>query len=840
MVNRHCPCSFLRSGRCLGGGERKAEACHLRKQDENLRLLLEATPDLIAFKDAEGRYLDVNDSFAALFGRDEAQIVGKRDSELDDGGPESSFFRKEPFSDQGAWREARQTRETCKVLDGQGRNRIFDVIKIPLFDGDGTPRRLLVMGREVTERAAVLGDLVEQRRRLREVERIAGMGYWAFFPDEDRLDWDDGSAAILRGTPSDLAPSVAAFRARIHPDDLQDYLEALVKLREAGHFRCCFRFLRPDGRWVHLCSQGVALFDDDGRIVRVEGYIQDVTADRAREKELLLAATIFDHAVEGICITDGENRIVSVNPAFSAITGYSLDEVLGEDPRILKSDRHPKSFYEDFWRVLLSEGRWQGEIWNRRKSGETYPEWISVSVVRHDDGTPQNFIAVFRDLSALSFRDSGIMLPSYSDPLTQLPNKSLFVDRVSQELAEAKREERHFGVVCLDLDRFKNLNDSFGHFLGDQFLQQVAQRLLERSSPTDTVARFGGDEFGILVREARTASDVAQRADSFLRVFRRPFDLDGRSVFISASAGVSLYPEDGGDVDTLLRKADLAMYRAKELGGNQTSFFTEELGARTSRRMQLETHLRQALVRGEFELFYQPLIHLVRRNLTSLEALIRWNHPTMGFTPPAEFIDLAEETGLIIPLGDWIMKAVCSQLRRWRDEGLSDFRIAINLSPRQFNRPGLVDHLCRVLEEERLRPDDIELEITEGTVIADDGSAMETLKELRRRGFRIFIDDFGTGYSSLSYLLRLPVTGIKVDQSFIRGMADDPAMRAIVKAIIDMGLTLGLEIVAEGVEDDEELALLRDMGCPVVQGYWLTPPVSPEKVRPYLDRGRRF
>lgn len=571
-----------------------------------------------------------------------------------------------------------------------------------------------------------------------------------------------------------------------------------------------------------------------------EGGIREGAAERAREKELLLASIIFENAVEGICITDATNRIVSVNPAFSAITGYSLDEVLGRNPRVLKSDRHSRAFYEEFWRTLLSEGRWQGEIWNRRKSGETYPEWISVSVVPGEEGTPQNYIAVFRDLSALSFRESGIMLPSYHDPLTHLPNRILFIDRIGQELTKARKERRHFGIIYLDLDRFKNLNDSFGHFLGDQFLQQVAGRLLKQTSTTDTVARFGGDEFGILVREVKTVADVVKRADGFLDSFRSPFDLDGRSVFISASAGVSVYPEDGDDVDTLLRKADLAMYRAKGLGGDQASFFTEELGRETARQMSLETDLRRALAGGEFELFYQPLMNLAERRIVSLEALVRWRRPTKGLTAPGEFIGLAEETGLILPLGEWIVQAACGQLRKWRDAGLSTFRVAVNLSPRQFNQPDLPDFLCRILDERGLEPDDLELEITEGTFIMNDDAAMETLAELRRRGFRIFIDDFGTGYSSLSYLRLLPVRGLKVDQSFIRGMARDASMRAIVRAVVEMARVLGLEVVAEGVESEEELVLLEEMGCPVVQGYWLTRPVPPLEILPFLEPGRRF
>ena len=841
MADKNDSCPFLRSGTCLGADRRAEEVRRLQVQEESLRLLLAISPDPICLKDERGRYLEVNPAFCELHDLRDVEIVGKTVDDLARAFPErvtDSLRQACAASDEEAWRNPQERRPRHVAVDVRGERRLFDVVKVPLCSDRGGPCRLVVLGRDVTECEIALADLRENRRRVGEILRIAQMGYWAWHPADDRFEWDEGAAALLGGLPGEIAPDSDAFAGRIHDDDRPRYDEARRTLVGTGRYRCGYRFLRPDGKWVHLSSQAEGVYEGE-RLVKVEGYVQDVTSSRARERELLLAASVFENAVEGICITDAENRIISVNPAFSAITGYGADEVLGRDPRILKSDRHPKAFYEAFWLRLLSEGRWQGEIWNRRKSGETYPEWISVSVLRDDEGVPLNYIAVFRDLSQHAFRESGILLPSYHDPLTNLPNKALFIDRLNQELIRARKGRHTFGVVYVDLDRFKNLNDSFGHFLGDQFLQQVAERLLEASLATDTVARFGGDEFGILVHEAHGPADLLKRAETFLSVFRQPFDLDGRSVFVSASAGVSVFPLDGDDADSLLSRADLAMYRAKELGGNQAGFFAEELGEKTSRQMLLESSLRQALVKGEFSLFYQPLLNLAEGRIVSLEALVRWDHPLAGRTGPGEFIPLAEETGLILPLGDWIFREVCRQVRLWRDVGLSSFRVAVNLSPRQFNRRGLADHLCAMLAERALSPDDVELEITEGTFFTDDGS-FETVEELRRRGFRLFIDDFGTGYSSLSYLRRLPVTGLKIDQSFVRDMAGEPSMRAIVRTVVELARILGLEAVAEGVESDESLRLLREMGCPIIQGYWLSRPLPPDQIRPLLDPGRRF
>ena len=822
----------------LGEEGRQEELDRLRIQEEGFRLLLRATPDLICLKDGEGRYFEANPAFCSLTGLSRADVIGKTDQELDQillerGLAPLAGCASPPDEEVGEGRRYRRFIRT--VVDLAGESHVLDVIRVPLFNGDGSLRRLFTLGRDVTEREAVLSDLRESKRRLEEVLRVARMGYWARYPDEERYEWDEGVSNIVGGSPEELAPDDEAFLSRIHKEDLPRYLEARRRLAETGRFSCYHRFLRPDGQWVHLRSQGESAPDG----ARVEGYIQDITSSRAKERELLLASSIFENTVEGICVTDSRNCIISVNPAFSAITGYSLDEALGQNPNILKSSRHDSSFYEEFWRQLLSQGRWQGEIWNRRKSGEIYPEWLSVFVLRDEDGLPLNHIAVFRDLSQHSFRESGIFLPTYHDPLTSLPNKALFTDRLDQELIRARERGESFGVIYIDLDRFKNLNDSLGHILGDQFLLRVAERLLEESSSTEMVARFGGDEFGILVRSALSPSDLSRRAEDFLRLFRRPFDLEGRSVFIGASFGVSLFPDDGTDADALLSRADLAMYRAKEMGGNQVSFFTEELSRRTSWQMELETGLHQALARGEFALHYQPFMDLAERRVVALEALIRWNHPAKGLIGPAGFIDLAEETGLILPLGDWIFRAVCRQIRRWRDAGLPPLPVSVNLSPRQFNRKNLLDRLSAVLAEEGLEAPDVWLEITEGTSSGDDRS-LALLEELRHRGFNLFIDDFGTGYSSLSYLRHLPAKGLKIDRSFISGMTGDETMRAIVRAIIELARVLGLEVVAEGVERDEELHLLQEMGCPVIQGYWLTRPLPPDELGPFLEPGRRF
>jgi diguanylate cyclase (GGDEF)-like protein/PAS domain S-box-containing protein len=567
---------------------------------------------------------------------------------------------------------------------------------------------------------------------------------------------------------------------------------------------------------------------------------RDEALMRSRQ-ELEVARRVIDASLDGILITSPSFEIEFVNPAFTQVTGYTAEEALGRKPSLLKSGRHDEAFYRALYTSLTETGHWQGEIWNRRKNGEIYPEWLTINVIRDSDGEVSQYAAIFTDISDRKRTEERIKNLAHYDVLTGLPNRRLFIDRLQLAIANANRHDDLLAIMFLDLDLFKRINDSLGHGLGDQVLIETAERLLHSVREGDTVARLGGDEFTILLPRIDHVADAARLAERLIAQVKQPFIVGGHELYVTVSAGIALFPENGQTIEALLRNADTAMYRAKEMGRNAFQLYSPAMNARSFERISMETALRHALKRNEFRLVYQVKVDLTSGRMSGVEALIRWLHPEMGPVSPAVFIPLAENMGLIDEIGTWVLHEACRQCRHWHDLGLPPVRIAVNVSALQF-REGDIPHIvAHALAETGLAPQYLELELTESVLMQRVDDVADVLRQLRAMGVRISIDDFGTGYSSLSYLKRMPIDALKVDRSFVHDIFGEGGKvteegAEIVSTIINLAHNLRLKAIAEGVETIEQANFLRARGCDEVQGFLISRPVSGEDLISLFDR----
>ncbi len=577
--------------------------------------------------------------------------------------------------------------------------------------------------------------------------------------------------------------------------------------------------------------------DEDPFPHAVVTTITDMTQRLQAEAELRLAASVFENSVEAIVVAGADRNIVRANPAFSTVTGFDVREVIGLGLPDVTGSRHETGFFEGVWRCIERDGFWQGEVWNTRKNGKAFPAWLSISSVRDHDGQISHYVAVFSDITERKANEARIAYLAHHDPLTGLPNRALMQDRLSQSLARAHRERTMVGLLFLDLDRFKMINDSLGHHAGDRLLQQVAERVRTCVRDSDTICRQGGDEFIIVLNDMPNTRAPARVAEKILGSLAEPFDVDTHRIGTSFSIGIAVYPNDGRDPESLMKNADTAMYHAKESGRNTFRFFTEAMNANALERLQLESALRQALERNELTLYYQPQVSLKDGMVVGAEALLRWQHPQRGFISPARFIPIAEESGLIVPIGRWVLREACRQARAWEKQGLPPIMMAVNMSALQFRRDNVVAMVREVLEETGHEPDRVELELTESLLMENAGEVLSTIQQLKGLGVRLSIDDFGTGYSSLSYLKRFAVDRLKIDQSFVRDVPVDSDDAAIVRAIIQLGEALKLDVIAEGAETIAQVEFLRREGCTEAQGYYWCPPVPPGVFESMLHRG---
>jgi len=588
---------------------------------------------------------------------------------------------------------------------------------------------------------------------------------------------------------------------------------------------------------------GLLCFSDILSILQYEYVAQLNSALRERDEALIrsrrdlhLARQVIEASLDGVMIVNEKSQIEYVNPAFSQLTGYDAEEVIGKNPRILQSGQHGVEFYDLMWRTLLECGHWKGEIWNRRKDGSIIAEWLTINTIRGEDGGISKYAGLFSDITEKKRDEERVRSLAYFDPLTHLPNRRLLIDRLSLAVASAHRHSKPMAVMFLDLDLFKRINDTFGHDVGDQVLIEVANRLQACLREGDTVARMGGDEFVILMPELGDPSDAARLAERIILSIKQPLLVAERELQVTTSIGIALYPDDGLDADSLLKCADTAMYQAKEIGRNRYQLHSAAANKRSAERLSAESRLRLAVENGAFHLVYQVKVDMTQGTICGAEALVRWTDEELGVVPPSEFIPMAERLNLMPRLGEWVLATACRQNRAWQDRGLPSIRMAVNLSPRQVLREDLPDTVARILGETGMPPHLLELELTEAVIIDHPTEVGRVLSRLHNTGVRIAIDDFGTSQSSLSALRHLPIDALKVDNSFVDCLGKAFEERDIVVAIIHLAHALGMKAVAEGVERMHQVQVLREAGCDEIQGYLISRAVSPDDMESMFER----
>ncbi|WP_030132498.1 EAL domain-containing protein [Pseudomonas sp. QTF5] len=630
--------------------------------------------------------------------------------------------------------------------------------------------------------------------------------------------------------PEFVTAMLSHLKPRLHPDDLPSLKRALVEHLKgrSEDYQIEYRVRHGDGHWVWIEDRGRAVErGENGKVIRMVGTRRDISASKGLEEQRQLAATVFEAASEGIVILDPNYALIAINQAFSRVTGYDIEDMLGRNVVDLPCSRDARRHYAAIHQALEQQGTWQGELVETRKNGELYPQWLQLNAVRDKRGNVSHIVGFFADLSARRESEERMRYLAHYDELTGLVNRALFRERLQEAHQRVHQGgRRSLALLHINLDRFKLLNDSLGHEIADQLLQKMARRLVNALPEADTIARLSGDEFAVLFDAYGNLSSLARVATRLSTKLRLPITVEGHELVVSVSMGISLLPDTARETSALVSQSNMAMQHAKHLGGNNFQFYTDSLQASTLERLQLENKLRKAIEEKQLNVFYQPKLCLATGRLNAAEALVRWSHPTLGQVPPGDFIGLAEETGLIGAIGEFVLRQACWQACEWQRQGLEPIRVSVNLSVHQLRQGKLVSLVRQVLEETGLAPHYLELELTESQLLDSVEHIIATFQQLRDLGVKLAIDDFGTGYSSLSYLKRIPVDYVKIDQAFIRGLGESTEDTAITRAIIAMAHGLSLKVVAEGVERQEQLEFLRAEGCDEVQGYLISRPVD--------------
>ncbi|MBL8299530.1 MAG: EAL domain-containing protein [Rhodanobacteraceae bacterium] len=693
-----------------------------------------------------------------------------------------------------------------------------------------------------TEERRHQNELRMREDRLRLALWGSGDSFWDYDLRAGRL-YRFAADQLLGSTPEESLSAEDWRNFAVHPEDLPRVDRALAD-HIAGitdHFESEHRVAHSQGGWIWVLSRGkVVERDADGEPVRICGTARDVTASRLAERERRIAAEVIRNMTEAVTVTDLDYRFTSVNLAFTRMTGYREDEVLGLNAAILNSPQHAPEVYEQVRDSLSRTGHWRGELWQQRKDGEEFLSWLELAEVRDAHGTRTHFVGVVADITDRKRAEQELRYLANYDTLTGLPNRTLLGERLGHAIMRARRNGRRVSVLFLDLDRFKHVNDSMGHAAGDRMLKAAGSRLRAHVRSSDTVARLGGDEFTVVLEDVNDGSEAEQVAQKLLQAFEEPLELDaGQEVVISPSIGISLYPDHAQVPTDLLKYADTAMYQAKESGRNTYKMYTLEMDSAARLRATMVGALRKAMERGEFRLVFQPKLALASERIVGAEALLRWHSEDLGEISPSVFIPLAEEAGMIIDIGEFVLRRACATLARWRSQDVSDLVVAVNVSVLQLLRGELPRRLREILAEYEVAPHQIELELTESTIMNNAEQSVRTLNDLKAIGVSLAVDDFGTGYSSLSYLKRLPIDTLKIDKEFVGDITTDPDDEAITATIITMAHSLGLNVVAEGVETREQVEYLREQGCDEIQGNWLSLPLSAERCLDFVKAQRR-
>jgi diguanylate cyclase (GGDEF)-like protein/PAS domain S-box-containing protein len=797
--------------------------------------ILDNAGALMLVLDREGRIRRFNRACETLTQYSFADVEGKFVWDLFLTPEERESVREQAFKPFAEDPQSLRGTHTNYWVARDGTKRLIEWSNSVLLDERGEMEFMIGIGTDVTEKSIADAALKESERRLNEAQRIAQVGSWELDLLSGKLSWSDEIFRLFEIDKTAFGASYEAFLNAIHPEDRDQVNQAYThSLETHTPYEITHRLRMPDGRVKWVNERCETHYDAQGKAIRSTGTVQDITARKQAEEALRLYANVFEHSGEAIIITDRDNRILAVNPAFTRQTGYGIDEIRGEDPKVLASGQTPDETYQAMWGALARSGYWQGELLCRRKDNTLYPKWMSVSVMRGPDGRTTHYIASFTDITARKQAEAQISQLAYHDALTGLLNRFSLQSQLEQALAMARREKRALAVVFLDMDRFKTINDTMGHAVGDKLLMEVGRRLRDNVRHSDIIARLGGDEFVVVLTEVEDATAAARVADKILHALAQPYRIDRHRLHSTASIGLAFYPNDGDDGDTLMKSADTAMYHAKSQGRNNVQFFTAEMNQSAVKRLMLDRDLREAVETNQFVLHYQPQLDGRDGRTVGVEALVRWRHPRDGLLLPEVFIPLAEETGMIQPLGEWLLDEACRQLRAWQDAGIKGVTMAVNLSAHQLHSPLLLAHVAQALEKYGLAGSDLELEITESVAMYDPAASISKLEALRNLGVRLAIDDFGTGYSSLSYLKLLPIHTLKLDQSFVRDIERDSNDVAICTATIALAHSLGLAVTAEGVETEAQRLFLTANHCDFMQGFLFSPPLPAESTLAFL------
>ncbi len=695
---------------------------------------------------------------------------------------------------------------------------------------------------DVSLRHSTLEALEQAELRYRHIFEHASEGIFQTTEDGRYLSANPALARLYAyPTPEELIADLADIGRRLYVKESrrQEFRLLMEVHGEVSNFES--EVYRRDGSKIWISENVHIVHDANGRFMCYEGTVQDITERKIAENELRIAATAFE-SHEGMVVTDAQGVILRVNRAFTESTGYTTEEAVGQTLRLLKSDRHNEEFYREMWQTIHRTGKWQGEVWDRRKNGEVYPMWLSISAVKDIDGAVTHYVGAHYDISDRKKAEEEINALAYFDQLTGLANRTLLADRMKQTMAASSRSDNHCALLFIDLDNFKTLNDTLGHDIGDMLLRQVAVRLTQHVREGDTVARLGGDEFvvllaGLSASEKDAATDIETIAEKILASFNQTYHLGEAAHHSTASIGATLFKGDLVTIDDLMKQADLAMYKAKAAGRNAIRFFDPTLEAAVQERSALEGDLRLALQEQQFLLHYQAQVDADNR-CTGAEALIRWQHPQRGMVSPADFIPLAEETGLILPLGHWVMATACAQLAAWASRPeMAELTVAVNVSAHQFQQHDFVEQVLTVLKNTGANPKRLKLELTESLLVANVEDVITKMRILKRIGVGFSLDDFGTGYSSLSYLSRLPLDQLKIDRSFVMNIESDDSAVAICAATISLAHNLNLKVVAEGVETDAQRYFLAAVHrCDLIQGYLVSRPLPVAEFEAFAQR----
>lgn len=667
-----------------------------------------------------------------------------------------------------------------------------------------------------------------------QAQALANIGHWELDLIKNSLYWSDEVYRIFGLEPQEFGATYEAFLRYIHPEDVEMVNSIyMLSIKEKHGYYVEHRIVRENGEVGFVEERCEHEFDEDGNPIKSIGTVHDITRRKNAENELILASAVFEKMNDGVLITDEKQQIVTINSAYGAISGYVIEEIIGKTPNTFSSGWHDRVFYQNLWNELNQSGHWNGEIIDRRKNGELYTAELSIIAMHNKDGKLTNYISIVNDISEKKQKESLIHNLAYFDALTNLPNRVLFQERVTSKIPALQRNSKKMALFFIDMDNFKNINDTFGHFTGDKFLIEVAKAIKEILREEDTLARLGGDEFTVIVEDTESISGVAVVAEKIIERFKTSIIIDGREFYTGASIGISIYPDDGTTYEELVKAADTAMYQVKESGKNSYQFFTQSMNEKITERSFIENGLRSAINKHELFLEYQPKVNLQTKKVYGMEALVRWNHPDVGLIRPDKFIGISEETGQISQIGLWVAKQAISDTKALHDEG-SKLIISINVSSKQLNDDAFIDNICAIANDIGLDKSYIELEITESHIMKNVDKSLSILNALYERGFKLSIDDFGTGYSSLSYLKKLPAKTIKIDRSFVLDIDKDEDDRSIVAAIIAMARSLGKDVIAEGSETKEHIDTLKFLHCNQIQGYYFSKPLKIEKFREFI------